>query len=324
MSSDPARSLVQMRRRMLAGAVAGSFSGLSRFGGLFPAASPAYHGVRRSVGIPYVEGGGAEHQLDVYRPQDASGLLPVVVYIHGGAFHALSKDTHWLMALGFARRGYVVFNINYRLGPHHRYPAAAEDACAAWCWVAQHAAEYGGDPQRMVVAGESAGANLAAVVAVASAWRRAERWAQAVYDAPVLPRAALAACGIYQVTDTARLTGGRSFAMRDLLTNVEESYLPDDRLSVDLALADPLGVVESAAPSRPAPPFFLPVGTWDPLLEDTRRMAAALANRGVPVAERYYARELHAFHAFVWRAQAKQCWNDMHGFLAEQVAYTPA
>ncbi|MSP56507.1 MAG: alpha/beta hydrolase [Myxococcales bacterium] len=171
-------ALIQWRRRTLSGAMARGFHGLSTLAGLLPAASPGYHGLERLVGIPYVEGGSPEHQLDVYRPRVAPGLLPVVVYIHGGGFQAMSKDTHWLMAIAFARQGYAVFNINYyRLSPQHRYPAAAEDVCRAWRWVTEHAAAYGGDPQRMAVAGESAGANLAAVVAVASAWPRpVSRW----------------------------------------------------------------------------------------------------------------------------------------------------
>lgn len=308
--------LVKWRRRTLSGALAGGFSGLSQLAGRLPAAAPEYHGLERRIGIPYIEGGGPEHQLDVYRPSGASGLLPVVVYIHGGGFHALSKDTHWLMGIAFAKQGYVVFNINYRLGPQHRYPAAAEDVCRAWRWVTEHAAEYGGDPQQMAVAGESAGANLAAVIAVASAWPRPEPWARAVYDAPALPVAALPACGIFQVSNTARLAQGTWFAARDVLGGVEQNYLPDDRGSVDLALADPVCLIESVAPSRPPPPFFLPVGTWDPLMEDTRRMAEALASRSVQVEARYYQREVHAFHAFVWRSQARLCWQEMFGFLA--------
>ena len=60
--------------------------------------------------------------------------------MHGGAFQSLSKDTHWLMGLAFARRGYVVFSINYRLAPKHRFPAGLQDACTAARWVHENAA----------------------------------------------------------------------------------------------------------------------------------------------------------------------------------------
>jgi len=63
-----------------------------------------------------------------------------VFYIHGGAFHLASKDTHWIMGLVFARAGFLVVNINYRLAPKDR-SAAIEDACRAWRYLAAHAAE---------------------------------------------------------------------------------------------------------------------------------------------------------------------------------------
>lgn len=303
--------------RVIGHALSQSFAGLANVGRRLPQAAPERHGLEVIRGVPYLPGGGPEHQLDVYRPRDAAGPLPGVLYLHGGGFRALSKDTHWLMGIAFARRGYVVFNADYRLAPQHRYPAAAEDACTAWTWLAQNAAAYGADPARLAVAGESAGANLASVVAVASAWERPEPWARAVYDSPVRPRAAVPACGILQVSDTDRLARRRHLRppVRAVLTDVERSYLPDDRSGLDLSLADPLCVVESVEPTRPPPPFLLPVGTWDPLLDDSRRMAAALTRRGAVGEVRYYPKEVHAFHAFVWRPQARRCWQDMFGFL---------
>ena len=74
-------------------------------------------------------------------------------------------------------------------------------------------------------------------------------------------------------------------------------------------------LVEAAeAPQRPLPPFFLPVGGWDPLAADCSRLADALERMGVEAEARIYPRELHAFHAFVWRSRARQCWRDMIEF----------
>jgi len=69
-----------------------------------------------------------EHLLDAYVPARHLKPLPVVMYVHGGGFAMLSKDTHYVMAMAFARRGYLVFNINYRLGPKHVFPEPLEDA----------------------------------------------------------------------------------------------------------------------------------------------------------------------------------------------------
>src|ERR1700679_606848 len=100
-----------------------------------PSARPERHGIERLPDVPYLDTARAHHTLDVYRPVQRAGPLPVMLYVHRGGFRILSKDTHWLMAIAFARRGYVVFNINYRLAPEHPFPAAAEDACAALLWV---------------------------------------------------------------------------------------------------------------------------------------------------------------------------------------------
>ena len=130
-----------------------------------PIAKPERHGIRLLRDVPYRDSGRRSHLLDIYRPKGA-GLRPAVLYVHGGGFAILSKDTHRVMAMAFARQGYVVFNINYRLGPQHRYPAALEDAAAALLWVKEHARAFGADPSPIVLAGESAGANL-----VAALWR---------------------------------------------------------------------------------------------------------------------------------------------------------
>ena len=109
--------------------------------------------------VSYCDSGKHAHLLDVFRPESASPL-PIVLYVHGGGFSMLSKDTHHFMAMAFARRGYLVFNVNYRLAPKHPYPAALEDVSLAYRWTVEHAAEFGGDTSRLVLAGESAGANV--------------------------------------------------------------------------------------------------------------------------------------------------------------------
>src|SRR5262245_5744568 len=85
--------------------------GASRLGRLHPLADPERHGVERIKDVPYQPSGLAAHRLDIYRRRDLTGPLPIVLYVHGGAFRILSKDSHWVMALAFARRGFLVFNI---------------------------------------------------------------------------------------------------------------------------------------------------------------------------------------------------------------------
>jgi acetyl esterase len=290
--------------------------------GKLPNARPERHGVERIPDISY-DSAQPHHHLDVYRPLRRSGPLPVVLYVHGGGFRILSKDTHWLMALAFSRRGYLVFNINYRLAPKHPFPAAIADACTALAWVKENAARFGGDAERLVLAGESAGANLVTALAVATSWPRPEPWARRLWDLGVRPRAVLPACGILQVSDTDRFHRRKNLSrfLNDRLHEVEDAYLCSNAEGVLRDLADPLVWLENAdypAP-RPLPAFFAGVGTADVLLDDTRRLKAALDRLGAPCDVRYYPREIHAFHAFVWRANARAFWRETFAFLDRHV-----
>jgi len=316
-------STLRARIRRHAGAVVVDhiWIGLAAAGRLLPSSRPERHNVEVVRDVPYVDRGAREHLLDVYRPADGPGPWPVVLYIHGGGFRLLSKDTHYVMGLAFARRGYLVCNISYRLAPRHRFPAGAMDAAAAYRWVLEHVHEYGGDPSRIVLAGESAGANLATVLAIASCFRRDERWAQEVFELGHVPKAVIAACGLLQVRATDRFLQGPTrmpLLVHDHIVHIAQSYLGLDAREDDpeLALADPLSILEDAGePERPLPPFFAPVGTRDPLADDTRRLAAALQRRGVPCEAPEYQGEHHAFHALVFLQNARRCWSHTYSFL---------
>ena len=132
------------------------------------------------------------------------------------------------MGLIFARRGYVVVNINYRLAPEHPYPAAIEDTCAAWRWLLDNISTYGGDPNRIAVAGESAGANLVMALTVACCYPREEPWARAVFDAGKVPKVVAPACGLFQVSDMRRyLRAGHSNRFSQaVMDDCEDCYLP--------------------------------------------------------------------------------------------------
>lgn len=302
----------------------GFFAGASRIGRMHPRATPSRHGVRVIKDQRYHDGRRREHLLDVYLPEGAApgDRLPVVFYVHGGGFRILSKDTHWIMGLAFARRGYAVFNVEYRLAPEDRYPAAIADVCHAYAWVIENAARFGGDPSRVVLAGESAGANLVTSLAAALSYERPEAWAQAAFRTNAMPLAVVPACGIFQVSDTARIARRKpamSSFVAERLEEIEASYLGAAPHPVSLDFADPLVLFERGeAPSRPLPPFFLPVGTKDPLLDDTRRLARALCRLGAVAEDKYYPGEVHAFHAFVMRSAARACWADTFAFLERQ------
>lgn len=293
--------------------------GLARAGAKHPGADPEIYGVETVRDVPYRATGLRAHQLDVYKPTDREGPLPVVLYVHGGGFRLMSKATHWMMAVGFARRGYLVFNVDYRLASEAPFPAALEDVSDAYLWTLRNAHRYGGDTSRLVVAGESAGANLVTSLVIQTSYRRDEPWAARVFDAGVQPSAVVGYCGIYEVNGIERLLGASWFpgAVRDWVRGIEDSYLGE--LAGDLAateLADPVRVLERGErPDRPLPPVFLSVGGDDVLLEDTHRIARALRALDVPHETRVYDGEGHAFQMLTWRGNAKQSWRETFEFL---------
>lgn len=274
--------------------------------------------------LAYREGGSSAHLLDIYRPDSGSRPLPVVFYVHGGGFRILSKDTHWLMGLLFARHGYLVVNVNYRLAPTYPFPAAVEDVCDAWSWTLDHVAAFGGDPQRLVLAGESAGGNLILALTLCLCSARTEPFAERLQRGAVLPRAVWSACGLLQASDVERfyVPGTWPRWLLDHLVEISAAYLPpdQDRPRYELDLADPLVALERGVSlTRPLPPVLLTAGTADPLVDDTRRLERELGRRKSPFVARYYEGERHAFHAFYYRRQAKQCWRDAFAFLADHV-----
>lgn len=268
-----------------------------------PMSRPEAWGITVQRDVPY--GPHHRHRLDVYR--QASGG-PVIMYIHGGAWRMLSKESHFMMGIALARQGFTVVNIDYRLAPKSPYPAPLDDCLRAYDWTLRHASELSDTPG-VAVAGESAGANLAVALATAIALD-VPGWEHAA-GLPT-PLAVSAACGLYEIDGVDRLCRGVSWWVRDYLRSMAASYTPRG----NAALASPLAVLESSTRSRARlPRFFLGVGTRDPVLADTVRLAAALTRRGAGCEPRYYGGGVHAFHAFVPSAATFDFWRDQKRFL---------
>jgi acetyl esterase len=291
---------------------------------LHPAARPERHGITLHPNVPYRDTGKRSHLLDVYRP-DTTAPAPAVLYVHGGAFSMLSKDTHRIMAMSLAARGYVVFNINYRLGPRHTYPKPLEDVCAALLWVLEHGAEYGADTHRLAVAGESAGANLVTALTYAATRPCPEPFAQAVYERNPQIRCTLPIYGILDLHDIERYWRNpdkarkmASWVKRELRW-AATSYVgyPLEERVHDARLASPLRLLSAPPPegARPLPPFFSAVGTADPLLDDSRRLKDALEACGGSCELHVYPGEIHGFNVMLWRPAARAKWRALFRFL---------
>ncbi len=289
-----------------------------------PVAHPGLYGVDVEYDVAYRDTGSRAHKLDVYRPSGA-GRPPAIMYVHGGAFSTLSKDTHRVMALNLAARGYVVFNINYRLGPTHGYPAPLEDAAAALGWVETNAARYGADPTRIVLAGESAGANLVTALATIAIEPRPEPFARTIFDRNPPIRAVLAIYGLLDLHDIHRFTTHPRLKpwLKAMIVDAGTAYVgrPIRERALDAPLASPLRIL-AAAPSdlaRTPPPFFAAAGTADPLLDDSRRLLAAVEGRGGLCRLEIFPGEIHGFNALVWRKAALDKWRAVSEFLRHHV-----
>jgi acetyl esterase/lipase len=123
-------------------------------------------GIAFEKDIKYGTGGGEDLKLDLARPEKASGRLPCVVVIHGGAWRAGNKSMHVKQTWDFAQRGYVAATVGYRFCPKHLFPAQVEDVKCAVRFLRAHADEYGLDPDRIGAVGFSAGAHLSMMLGV--------------------------------------------------------------------------------------------------------------------------------------------------------------
>jgi acetyl esterase/lipase len=110
-------------------------------------------------------------RVEVIAPEpSATAPRPVLVFFHGGGWHSGQPGDYHFIGRTFARAGYVVILPGYRLVPEGRYPAMLEDGAMALAWTRDHAAEHGGDPERVAVMGHSAGAYLAAMLGLERQW----------------------------------------------------------------------------------------------------------------------------------------------------------
>jgi acetyl esterase len=294
---------------------------LARLRYALPDVHPSRFDLAVKTNVPY--GDDALQRLDVYMPTRAGSRLPVVMYVHGGGFAMLSKDTHRLMAFALARAGYLLFNIDYRHGLRHPYPTPIEDACRALLWVKDNCARYGGDPGRIALAGESAGGNLVTALAVASSWRRPEELPRRVFDANLGLRAVVSNYGFLDLGHTAQYLANPRMPRwaKGLLVDAARSYVGDDHAAVERSpLASPLRILEAGKPDRPLPAFFAAVGTRDPLLRCSKRLKAAVDALGGSCELHLSPGEIHGYDAFMWRPMAKEKWRATHAFLERTMA----
>lgn len=252
----------RQRRSRVRAAVAGGLSlALSACSGQFwaNALTPRW-GYDRHADIAY--GDGPRQRLDVYVPQARADNAPVVVFFYGGSWQAGAKADYRFVAQALTSRGFVVVVPDYRIYPPTRFPGFVEDGAAAVAWTYAHARAYGGDADRVFLAGHSAGAHIAAMLATDPRYLAAEQ------------------------TDAARLAG---------LIGIAGPY---DFLPIKAATLKKIFAPESAWPaSQPIrfvdggePPMLLMHGADDRTVapDNSRNLAAAVNAAGGTAALKIY------------------------------------
>jgi len=227
--------------------------------------------------------------LRSYRPAGAApdAVLPVLVYYHGGGWVIGDLDTHDTLCRELANgAGCAVVAVDYRLAPEHRFPAAVDDALAATRWVARHAAELRIDPARLAVGGDSAGGNLAAVVALA-----ARDDTDGGGPLPIVFQLL-----IYPGVDMRRghashQSNGQGYVLtQDTITYFHDHYIDDAAHDADWR-ASPL----LAAGHAGLPPALVITAGYDPLRDEGLDYARALSDAGSRVAHVCFERQIHGF-----------------------------
>ena len=253
-----------------------------------------------SVEDRVIAGAGGELAVRIYHPAAAAGGLPVLVYFHGGGFVIGDLDSHDNLCRAFCEAlPAIVVSVDYRLAPESRFPAAVEDAFSAVCWAAEQAVSLGGDPARLIVGGDSAGGNLAAVACQLAQREGGPAIAHQMLLYPV--------CDADLERESYQRLGRGYFLETEMMRWFWDLYLPDVAQR-----DDPRACPLRAGSLRGLPAATVVTAGCDPLVEEGNLYAQRLGQDGVPVLHREYTGVIHGFMSFIGMAdKADQAFRDV-------------
>ncbi|MFV3075244.1 alpha/beta hydrolase fold domain-containing protein [Niveispirillum fermenti] len=253
--------------------------------------------------------GAGELRIRVYRPVAGGGALPALVYVHGGGFTLFSIDTHdRLMREYAAQGGFAVIGVDYPLAPEAKFPTALDRIEALMLWLKDNAGQWGIDPARLAMGGDSAGGNLS----FATCLRLRDR------GEPDLVKAILSNYGGFTniISDAAeaRFGGPGAILNREEARGYWANYLRD---AADEANPQACPLL---ADLRGFPPVFLVVAELDLVAADSLAMHERLIQAGVAVECRVYPGAVHSFlEAMSISPLARRAIADGAGFIAGRV-----
>jgi len=229
-----------------------------------------------------IEGPDGSIPARLYRP-DSAEALGLMVYFHGGGWTIGNLDSHDVLCRQLAQSGgFAVLSVDYRLAPEHRFPAAVVDAVAATRWARRAASTIGCDPDRIAVAGDSAGGNLAAVVALALR-DAGERWLR--FQTLIYP-----ATDMRMGAPSHQANGQGTLLTTETMAYFRAHYLPDAACWLDWR-ASPLLHPDHAD----LPPALILTAGFDPLRDEGREYADRLSEAGTAAQYVCFERQIHGF-----------------------------
>ena len=225
--------------------------------------------------------------LDVYRPQNAEGKLPVIVSVHGGGWVYGDKKLYSHYCTRLAERGFVVVNFTYRLSPESKFPCHLEDTVKVFDWVSKNAEQFGIDKEHVFAVGDSAGGHILALYsALCTNSEFADRFAFEP-TAYTLPKAIALNCA---VLDMETIKTSSSSSTMTLMKDV----LPKGKMDEYLQLANPIAFV-----NEKFPPCMIMTCNEDFLREQPETFIKKLEACGVPYVYKFYGDEEHKLgHVF--------------------------
>ena len=237
--------------------------------------------------------------LDVYRPKDVEGKLPVIVSVHGGGWVYGDKERYQYYCMSLAQYGFAVVNFTYRLAPKYKYPAQLEDTVLVFNWLIDHKDEYGFDVDNVFGVGDSAGGHLLGLFSCLCTNKEyADNYSFKVKD-NFVPKAVALNCGVYQI----------DMNEKGMLRNLMKDLLPKKGSDEEMYLVNVLNHI-----TKDFPPTFVMTAVEDFVKDQAPLIVEKLKENNIPYVYRIYGDDNnklgHVFHCDIKTDSAKLCNTD--------------
>lgn len=263
-------------------------------------------GYKKNVDILYSKKG----KMDIFRPEKSNGKIPVIIYLHGGGWITGSKKTSARQCIVFAIEGFLVLNVDYRLGPRYNHPAQIEDIANVLKWLSKHGETYDADMDKIFFAGGSAGAHLSCLAVCVATNDNLRR--KVGVDFPIKGSQIAGSLLFYGGYNMETIIDTGFFMIKTMV----KSFTGVKKIS-EYKLKDQISPVHHITENFP--PAFITVGERDHLYSQSLELIDVLELKERPYEKLLFDKNIknanHAFLNFYYRDCTKQAFSEMIRFL---------